>query len=86
MLVEIDDKVRNSSYVYHYGDRKASFERKSKLKELFDVVQSFASIDSVSSRINWLECFKFAIEQYGIENANNFLTSEKEQATQPEGI
>ena len=84
MLVEIDDKIRNSSYVYHYGDRKASFERKSRLKELFDVLQSFSSIESVSSRIDWLECFKFAIEQYGIENANNFLTSEKEQTSQPD--
>jgi hypothetical protein len=82
-LVEIDDKVRNSSYVYHYGDRKATFERKSKLKELFDVVQSFGSIESVSSRIDWLECFKFAIEQYGVENANNFLTSEKENEQPP---
>ena len=83
-LVEIDDKVRNSSYVYHYGDRKASFERKSKLKELFDVVQSFAANEQVNSRIDWLECFKFAIEQYGIENANNFLTSEKENEQKPQ--
>lgn len=76
-LVEIDDKIRNSSYVYHYGDRKAAFERKSKLKELFDVLQSFASLGGINERIDWLECFKFAMEQYGIENANNFLTDEK---------
>lgn len=80
-FVEIDDKVRNANYIYHYGDRKAIFERKSKLKELFEVFQSFMTIPEVNNRINWLECFKFAMEQYGIENSNNFLidkTSEKQ--------
>lgn len=72
-FIEIDDEVRNSNYVYRYGDRKASFERKSKLKELFNVVQSFMQIDEVKQNINWLECFKFAMEQYGVENTNNFL-------------
>lgn len=76
-LVEIDDKIRNSNYVYRYGDRKASFERKAKLKELFEVLQSFLKIETVANRIDWLECFKFAMEQYGIENSNNFLTEEK---------
>ena len=76
-FVEIDDDVRNSNYVYRYGDRKATFERKSKFKELFDVIQSFMQIEDVSSRINWLECFKFAMEQFGVENTNNFLTETK---------
>lgn len=76
LFVDIDDNVRNSSYVYRYGDRKAAFERKSKLKELFEVIKSFENIQSVSERIDWLECFKFALEQYGVENSNNFLTAE----------
>lgn len=80
-FIEIDDDIRNSSYVYRYGDRKATFERKAKLKELFEVVQSFAQIDVVAKRIDWLECFKFALEQYGVENSNNFLT--EENFTQP---
>ena len=79
IFVEIDDEIRNSDYVYRYGDRKATFERKSKIKELFDVLQSFLQIGEVSERINWLECFKFALEQYGIENSNNFLKSAEEQ-------
>lgn len=76
LSIEVDDDVRNSTYVYRYGDRKASFERKSKLKELFEVVQSFAQVQTVSARIDWIECFKFVLEQYGVENANNFLTEE----------
>lgn len=75
-FIEIDDKIRNSNYVYRYGDRKATFERKSRLKELFEAVQAFAKIDVVAKQINWLECFKFVIEQYGVENANVFLTAE----------
>lgn len=74
--IEIDDNIRNSNYIYRYGDRKATFERKSKLKELFEVIKSFAQIQDVSSNIDWLECFKFALEQYGVENANNFLVTQ----------
>ena len=55
---------------------KLHLKRKSKLKELFEVVQSFAQVQTVSARIDWIECFKFALEQYGVENANNFLTEE----------
>lgn len=78
-FIEVDDETRNSTYIYRYGDRKATFERKSKLKELFEVVQSFAKVQSVAQRIDWIECFKFALEQYGVENANNFLTEETAQ-------
>jgi hypothetical protein len=78
-LIEIDDKVRNADYIYHYGDRKATFERKVKMKELFDLMQSFIKIDAVKERIDWLECFKFAMEQYGIENANNFLSEDSSE-------
>lgn len=83
-FVEIDDNVRNARYIYRYGDRKATFERKLRLKELFEVVQSFANVPEVEEQINWLECFKFALEQYGIENANNFLLN-KEDVTQVTG-
>ena len=68
-----------SNYVYRYGDRKASFERKSRFKEMFDVLTNFLNIGEVAQRINWLECFKFALEQYGVENSNNFLKDENSQ-------
>lgn len=75
MFTRINDDIRNSTYIYRYGDRKASFERKLRLKEMFDVVKSFAEVPTVAEQIDWLECFKFALEQYGIENANNFLVN-----------
>lgn len=73
LFLEIDDAVRNANYIYRYGDRKATLERKTRSKELFDVVRTFAEIPVINEQINWIECFKFALEQYGIENANNFL-------------
>lgn len=73
----VDDNVRNANYVYRYGDRKASFERKLRLKEMFQVVTSFTNVPMVAERIDWLECFKFALEQYGIENSENFLLNEQ---------
>lgn len=78
-FLEIDDNIRNANYIYRYGDRRASFERKSRLKELFEVVSSFAQVPEVEEKIDWLECFKFALEQYGIENANNFLLDENKE-------
>lgn len=73
LFIEIDDNSRNADYVYRYGDRQATMDRKLRTKELFDIVQSFAQVPVVANQINWLECFKYVLEQYGIENANNFL-------------
>lgn len=75
IFVEINDGIRNANYVYRYGDRKATMERKSHMTELFSVIKSFAEVPAVAQQVNWLECFKYALEQYGIENANNFLLS-----------
>lgn len=73
VFIEIDDDIRCANYIYRYGDRKATFERKSRFKELFEIIQAFAQVDVIAQNINWIECFKFALEQYGIENINNFL-------------
>src|SRR5574344_376719 len=74
-IVEIDDTVRNADYTYRYGDRNAVIDRKNKLKELFEIISSFANNSTLSTQINWVECFKFALEQYGIENSDNFLVA-----------
>lgn len=73
MFIEIDDSIRNGNYVYRYGDRKATLDRKNNMNDIFNIVKAFAEVPAVANQINWLECFKFALEQYGIENANNFL-------------
>lgn len=80
-FLRIDDKIRNGNYIYRYGDRKATFERKLRLKELFEVVKSFAEVPEVSQNVDWMECFKFALEQYGIENSNHFLKTSADTNT-----
>lgn len=75
-FVEIDDDVRNADYVYRYGDRKATLTRKLMMRELFEIIQSFAQVPEVAERVDWLECFKYVLEQYGIENSSNFLKNE----------
>ena len=84
--IEINDDIRKSNYVYRYGDRKATFERKARLKELFNVIQAFAKVDVVAKQIDWIECFKFVIEQYGVENANNFLTKDNNSNNKTESM
>lgn len=73
VFLEIDDIIRTGDYVYRYGDRKATLERKSRFKEMFDIVSNFSKIAEVNQKIDWVECFKFALEQYGVENSENFL-------------
>ncbi|MBP3923932.1 hypothetical protein J6E39_01655 [bacterium] len=75
-FVEIDDNVRCADYVYRYGDRKATLTRKLMMRELFEIIQSFAQVPEVAERVDWLECFKYVLEQYGIENSSNFLKNE----------
>lgn len=72
-FLEIGDNVRTANYVYRYGDRKATLERKYRFKEMFDIISTFSKIPDVNAQIDWMECFKFALEQYGVENSDNFL-------------
>ena len=52
MFLEIDDSIRGAHYIYRYGDRKATAERKLRLKELFEVVKSFAEVPQISDFIS----------------------------------
>lgn len=73
LFIEINDDIRNENYVYRYGDRKSTLERRNNMSQIINIIKSFAQIPTVSNQIDWVECFKFALEQYGVENANNFL-------------
>lgn len=72
----VSDDIRQNSYIYRYGDRRATLERKYRFKELFDVVSQFAQNENMVHKINYVECFKFALEQYGIENPSMFLNND----------
>ena len=72
-FITVSDSVRCDDYVYYYGDRRATLERKYRFKELFDIVSQFAQRGDFVKNIDLVECFKFALEQYGIENPAKFL-------------
>lgn len=76
-FIEVGDEIRSSEYIYRYGDRKATLERKYRFKEMFEIISTFSEIPVINEKINWLECFKFALEQYGVENSDNFLKPEQ---------
>lgn len=75
-MLEITDDVRFGDYIYRYSDRKASLERKSKEKELVNLLTGFAGVDSVSSKINWKECFKLALGNLGVENIQLYINDD----------
>lgn len=72
-FITVSDDVRNGDYIYFYGDRRATLERKYRFKELFDIISQFAQRGDFVENINLAECFKFALEQYGIENTGKFM-------------
>ncbi len=75
-MLEITDDVRFGDYIYRYSDRKASLERKNKEKELVNLLTGFAGVDSVSSKINWKECFKLALGNLGVENIQLYINDD----------
>ena len=73
-FIDINDNVRCSyDFLYRYGDRKASIDRKSKFSQLFNLISSFAKIPDFTFKINWDKCFKYALEQFGVENTQAFI-------------
>ena len=77
-----DDELHNCDYVYRYSDRKASYERHFRQKETAETIVRFSQIPEFSSKINWKECFKFALEQLGVENSNMFLVSQESEGSE----
>lgn len=72
-FITVSDHIRKDDYIYRYGDRRATIERKYRFKELFDILAQFASRPDFAKNIDFIECFKFALEQYGVENPQHFL-------------
>lgn len=72
-FISVTDSIRKNDYIYRYGDRRASIERKYRFKELFDIVAQFAQRADFAENIDFVQCFKFALEQYGVENPQHFL-------------
>lgn len=72
-FITVSDDSRRQPYIYRYGDRRATIERKLRFKELFDIISQFAQRADFAQKLDLVECFKFALEQYGVENPTNLL-------------
>ncbi len=77
MCGERDDELHSCDYIYRYSDRKASYERKYRQKEMAETIVGFSKIPEFSRKIDWNECFKFALEQLGVENSDKFLVPQE---------
>ena len=42
-----------------------------------EILNLFAQVPEVEEKIDWLECFRFALAQYGIDHANYCLLNDK---------
>ncbi len=82
-FITVSDVIRKNDYIYRYGDRRASIERKYRFKELFEIVAQFAQRPDFAKNIDFVECFKFALEQYGVENPQHFLLGADNNAQNP---
>lgn len=71
-----DNELHTCEYIYRYSDRKASYERRYREREIAETIVQFSKISEFSGKINWNECFKFALEQLGVENTDMFLVSQ----------
>lgn len=54
-----------------------TFEQMKLEDEIEKAIDSIVETGECTLFVGWMECFKFALEQYGIENADNFLKNEQ---------
>lgn len=73
VTIEITPDIKEGNYVYRYSDRKANATRNSKQREVERAISEFAKIPSLADKINWDECFKYALSGLGVENTEKFL-------------
>ncbi|MDD3150171.1 MAG: hypothetical protein PHV68_04990 [Candidatus Gastranaerophilales bacterium] len=78
-FIHADDSIRQGDYKYIYGDKSSAQEKKLRFKELYEVIAGFAKISNIENSINWQECFKYALAQYGIQNPEMFINTDVQE-------
>lgn len=73
LMLEVNNEIRQAEYIYRYGDKMAAQERKFKAEKLVNMIGEFAKNSEVKPHINWMECFKYALEQHGVTNTAKFI-------------
>ena len=80
ITVEITPDVREGNFIYKYSDRKSTFAKNSKFKEIQKTISEFSKIPEIAQKINWQECFKYTLATLGVENTSKFLLTQEQIA------
>ena len=51
------------------------------MKEIERTISEFAKVGSIAEKINWEECFKYALSSLGVENTSKFLLNNNDVKT-----
>jgi hypothetical protein len=70
--IEINDQVRQGEYKYIYADRSAAAERKGKIDQLIALISQAVQSPDVAQGLDMLKLTKYAMEQLGYENIDQF--------------
>lgn len=76
--IEITPDVREGNFIYRYSDRKNTILKDARVKEIQRTISEFSKIPELASKINWEECFKYALVNLGVENTSKFLLENSE--------
>lgn len=86
ITIEITPDVREGNFVYRYSDRKASAAKNNKQKEIERTISEFSKIPALSEKINWEECFKYALCALGVENTEKFIKKDISGEVKPNEV
>ena len=81
VTIEITPDVREGNFIYRYSDRKTTLAKNNKFKEIEKTISEFAKVSSLAEKINWEECFKYALSSLGVENTSKFLLNNNDVKT-----
>jgi len=70
--------IRQGNYKYFYGDGRAKQARRLHFQELAAVIEKFGT-SPIAGDIDWMECFKYALEQNDVENTDKFILTQEEK-------
>lgn len=71
--VEITSAIRQANYQYYYEDRNALVDRRAKLLDAFQMMNSAANNPVLFEKIDWVEVLKTGLEANGFDNVDKFF-------------
>ena len=75
--------VWNGNYTYTYGDSTSKNTRLANLQKNLSIIEQFAKLPMMVQVINWLELFKWTMQQFGMDNVDKFINEGLENGQVP---